>query len=121
MQKVLKLSRTIRRFKASQLGGKFSYEFKKFCFEKKLLRKSKKYNQKSSPLNFIPLYAVGCSVSGKKFFLLNRSKEFREKINWNFKGFGKLWNIILNTFEYLNTEKVSAEEGIAILHSFIHQ
>ncbi len=119
MQKVLQLSRTIKHFKAGQLKGKFSYEFKKFCFEKKILKKEIRYQKQSFPLAFYSLCSQSGSFSGKKFILLNRSKEFRDEINWNFRGFGLLWNIMLNSFECLNAEKVSVDEGINLIHSFI--
>ena len=121
MQKVLQLSRTIKHFKAVQLKGKFSYEFKKFCFEKKFLSKAKRYDKQSVPLLFYPLYSQSGCFTGNKFILHNRSKEFREEINWNFKGFGLLWNIMLNSFEYLNAENANVNESINLLHSFIKE
>ncbi len=119
MQKVLRLSRTVTKFKPAQLGEKFNYQLKKFCFEFKILGSLKKPITAGIPLDFLRAYSTGVSVSGNKFTLLNRSKEFRDDINWNFKGFGQLWYIVLNSFEYLNAEKITEEDGIKILHSFI--
>ena len=119
MQKVLRLSRTVSRFKSAQLGEKFNYQFKKFCYEKKLLGKNKALLINSFPIDFLPSYSTVSAVQGRKFFLLNRSKDFKEHINWNFKGFGLLWNIMLNSFDYLNTEEMSAEDGLKLMKLFI--
>lgn len=119
MQKILRLSRTITRFKSAQLGEKLNYRVKKFCYENKILGKSKATVDHSFPIDFFPSYSTSSNVAGLKFTLLNRSKEFRDDINWNFNGFGVLWNVMLNSFEYLNTENISAEEGTQTLHSFI--
>ncbi len=119
MQKVLRLSRTITRFKSAQLGEKLNYRVKKFCLENKILGKSKANVEHSFPIDFFPSYSISANLSGGKFTLLNRSKEFRDDINWNFNGFGVLWNNVLNSFEYLNNENISMDDGINTLHSFI--
>ncbi len=119
MQKVLRLSRTVTKFKSAQLGEKFNYRLKKFFFENKILGRSKANVEHSFPIDFIPSYSSSCILQGKKFTLLNRSKEFRENINWNFIGFGVLWNIMLNSFEYLNNENVTADDGLKVLQSYI--
>ncbi len=120
MQKVLRLSRTVSRFKSAQLGEKFNYQFKKFCYEKKLLGKNKAPLIHSFPVDFLPAFSTVSMVKRHKFFLLNRSKDFKEHVNWNFKGFGLLWNIMLNSFDYLNTEEMNADEGVKLIQSFIH-
>ncbi len=119
MQKVLLLGRSVRRFKPAQLGEKFNYRFKKFCFENKILGSTRISVENSHPLDLIPSYSTACCLSGRKFTLHNRSKEFREDINWNFIGFGVLWYTMLNSFEYLNSENIVVEDGIQALHSFI--
>ena len=119
MQKVLRLSRTVTRFKSAQLGEKLNYRVKKFCFENKILGKSKANVEHSFPIDFFPSYSPSSCLSKLKFTLLNRSKEFRDDVNWNFNGFGVLWNVMLNSFEYLNSENIIMEDGIRVLHSFI--
>jgi hypothetical protein len=49
---------------------------------------------------------------------LNKEKAF-ENIDWNYKGFGKLWNYNLNYFGYLNQEDVKKEEGLRLMKDFI--
>lgn len=119
MDKVFRLSRTVSRFKPAQLGEKFNYRLKKFFLENKILGRSKANVEHSFQVDFIPSFTTSSCLKGKKFTLLNRSKEFREEINWNFKGFGVLWNILLNSFEYLNNEHISEEDGLYVLRSFI--
>ena len=121
MQKILRLSRTISRFKSAQLGEKLNYRVKKFCFENKILGRSKANVEHSFPIDFFPSYSSSSNLSGLKFTLLNRSKELREDINWNFNGFGVLWNIMLNSFEYLNSENISADDGMHALQTFIRK
>jgi hypothetical protein len=120
MQKVLRLSRTVTKFKPAQFGEKFNYQLKKFCFEFKILGAFRKSIPVSQPLNFLKAFSHGVTVNGNKFTLLNRSKEFREEINWNFKGFGLLWYVELNSFDYLNAEKLQPEDGLHVLQSFIN-
>ena len=119
MQKVLRLSRSVTKFKSAQLGEKLNYRIKKFFLENKILGKSNANIEHSFPIDFFPTYSNYSSVSKLKFSLLNRSKEFRDDINWNFIGFGVLWNNILNSFDYLNCESVTMEDGLRILQSFI--
>jgi hypothetical protein len=120
MQKVLRLSRTVTRFKSAQLGEKFNYQIKKFFLANKILGKAKANVEHAFPVEFIPSYATACGITGKKFTLHNRSKEFKEQINWNFQGFGVLWNTMLNSFEFLCNEHISEAEGVSAIHAFIN-
>ena len=119
MQKVLRITRSVSRFKTAHLSEKLSYQLKKFCLEKKILGSGKVNVEQTFPVDFLPAYTQSFSIKGKKFSLLNRSKEFREEINWNFKGFGPLWFTTLNSFEFLNYEAIDAGDGITAIHSFI--
>lgn len=118
MQKVVYLDK-VPRYKSAQLGEKLSYQLKKFCLEKKILGRTKAIVDRNYPLDFITSFSTSFFLKGTKFTLLNRSKEFRDDINWNFKGFGLLWNKTLNSFEYLNSESISAEDGVEVIYSFI--
>jgi hypothetical protein len=119
MQKVLRLSRSVTQFKSAQLGEKFNYQIKKFFLENKILGKSKANVEHAFPVDFIPSFSTSCGLKGKKITLINRSKEFREEINWNFTGFGTLWNIMFNSFEFLNNENTTAEDGKNAILSFL--
>lgn len=54
------------------------------------------------------------------FKFLNLTKRFdRNKIDWNFNEYGKLWTYNLNYFEFLLSDKVSFEEGILLIENYI--
>lgn len=49
-----------------------------------------------------------------KFTILNLSKKFNDKIDWNFADYGKLWTYNLTYFEYLNKK-----EDVSLIYDFI--
>jgi len=106
-------------FYSSPLGIKLSYQLKKFFLSKKLIPRGKVSVESCSHLDFYPCYSFTAALQRQKFTLLNRSKEFKEKINWNFKGFGMLWNISFNSFDFLCSESTTKEDGLNAIRSFI--
>jgi hypothetical protein len=54
-----------------------------------------------------------------EFEFLNLSKKFNNKIDWNYKEFGKLWTYNLNYFDYLNQKEITKEEGLKLIYDFI--
>ncbi|MFX5747477.1 hypothetical protein ABTE19_21360, partial [Acinetobacter baumannii] len=46
---------------------------------------------------------------------------FENTIDWNFQGYGKLWNYNLQYFSYLLDEDVSVDERLRLLRDFSHQ
>jgi len=66
--------------------------------------------------NFINSYK---SYKGyNEFEFLNLTKKF-DKIDWNYKEFGKLWTYNLNYFDYLNQENFDKNEGLRLINDFI--
>lgn len=61
------------------------------------------------------------SMDGTAFAFLNRTHDFRDRIDWNFAGYGKLWCYNLNYFDFLNQVWVEKDAGIALIHDFIEQ
>jgi len=53
-------------------------------------------------------------VEDKTFTFLNLSKKFENKIDWNYKVYGKLWTYNLTYFEYLKDKK-----DIFLVYDFI--
>ncbi|MFX4233905.1 heparinase II/III domain-containing protein [Aliarcobacter butzleri] len=49
-----------------------------------------------------------------EFTMLNLSKKFNDKIDWNFSEYGKLWTYNLTYFEYLKEK-----ENISLIYDFI--
>ena len=54
------------------------------------------------------------SYKNNKFKMLNLSKEFDNKIDWNYCDYGKLWTYNLTYFEYLKEK-----EDISLIYNFI--
>lgn len=55
-----------------------------------------------------------------EFEFLNLTKQFdRDKIDWNFNKYGKLWTYNLNYFEFLLSSNVPCEEGILLIENYI--
>jgi len=66
--------------------------------------------------NFINSYK---SYKGNnEFEFLNLTKKFN-KIDWNYKEYGKLWSYNLNYFDYLNQEDFDKNEGLRLINDFI--
>ena len=55
----------------------------------------------STPLNLIDSCQYYSTYKDDKFTILNLSKKFNDKIDWNFSEHGKLWTYNLTYFEYL--------------------
>lgn len=52
------------------------------------------------------------------FFFLNIEHTFQEQIDWNFMGYGKLWNYNLQYFDYLLDTQISDAEKEYLLNDF---
>lgn len=59
------------------------------------------------------------SMEGTAFVFLNRTHDFRGRIDWNFPDYGKLWCYNLNYFDFLNQEGMEEEIGIALIRDFM--
>lgn len=80
--------------------------------------------------NFISLdlNVSGILQSGQKQYLGNLSfefiglhKSFGHRIDWNFQGYGKLWNYNLQYFSYLLDEGIPVDERLRLLRDFSDQ
>jgi hypothetical protein len=85
-----------------------------------------KYRHKlSSPshsvsLNFIDWIDKPETLSGDSFSFLNLSNKFENlEINWNFDGYGKLWNYNLNYMDFLLQPGLGKERGIRLIHDYV--
>ena len=119
MDKIFRLGRTVSHFKTAQLGAKFQYRLVKFCYDKHIFPTPIK---KSPQVRFLQLLPSNCSSSvfrNGKFSFLNKEKSFQTSVDWNFNEFGQLWNIRLNSLEYLSHLDTSIEDGMELLKNFI--
>ncbi len=53
------------------------------------------------------------------FQFLNLDQTFKEEINWNYVGHGKLWVYHLNYFDYLHQPEMDWETGEELIESFL--
>lgn len=121
MEKVFRLGRTVSHFKTAQLGEKFQYRLVKFCFDKNLLPLPVKKSKQVHFLKMQPTATCASLYRAGKFSFLNKEHDFGSSIDWNFGAHGQLWNIRLNSLEYLSHAETTKEDGTALLNSMISE
>ncbi|WP_128548188.1 heparinase II/III family protein [Larkinella soli] len=82
----------------------------------------------SIPARIPPVYFLAVpapdkpqSVRGQYFIFLNRTVHFPDVVDWEYDGFGKLWQYNLNYFDFLNQPAMSRESGMDLIHQFIRR
>jgi len=58
-------------------------------------------------------------LGNNQFQFLNVAQSFKNEIDWNYLGQGKLWAYHLNYFEYLHQDEMDWETGMALIESFL--
>ncbi|WP_168796696.1 heparinase II/III family protein [Cognatitamlana onchidii] len=53
------------------------------------------------------------------FLFLNIKHVFKNGIDWNYSGYGKLWTFNLNYFDFLNQENIKVDEGLSLVNDYI--
>lgn len=114
MNKYVRLFNTVKYLKFIQVYYRLFYfirnKFRKFTkFKYKFLKESN-----STPLNLIDSCEYYSTNKDNEFTMLNLSKRFSDKIDWNFSEYGKLWTYNLTYFEYLKEK-----ENISLIYDFI--
>jgi len=56
-----------------------------------------------------------------QFEFIGLKQSFSDSIDWNYQGYGKLWNYNLQYFAYLLDEAIPSEERLGLLKDFSHQ
>ena len=114
MNKYIRLFYTIKYLKFTQIY------FRVFYFVRSRFRKVLKFKYPfSRDSNVIPLKLINsCEYYSKyvdgEFYMLNLSKKFEDKIDWNYSEYGKLWTYNLTYFEYLKNK-----EHLEVIYDFI--
>lgn len=76
----------------------------------------------SVSLNLIDWIDKPETLSGDSFSFLNLSNKFENlEINWNFDGYGKLWNYNLNYMDFLLQPGLGKESGIKLIYNFVEK
>lgn len=114
MHKYIRLFNTIKHLKFTQLYYRFYY------FVRNRFRKMIKFryeftkDSNSTHLKLIDSCEYYSSYEDNEFNMLNLSKKFDDKIDWNFSDYGKLWTYNLTYFEYLKKK-----EDVNLIYEFI--
>jgi uncharacterized heparinase superfamily protein len=90
-------------------------------------RRWKSYHYKAlihTSLHTLPAAPIQLVLSDGKyggdrtFTFLNLTHAFGEQIDWNWVGYGKLWNYNLQYFDYLHDRQVKLESKVALVEDF---
>ncbi len=115
----LRLIHTVRNFKPDQVRQKMVYSLAK----SKAARTFQHYSSYNSPEIFPfrisrPLQ-IPKSYANGRFTFLNSHLTLNGSPPWNEMKHGKLWNLRLNSFEYLLQEDINSTEGIELIRDFV--
>lgn len=114
MSKLLRLFNTVKYLKFTQIY------FRLFYFVRVRFRRASGFKYSfakesvSTHLNLIDSCEYYSTHKDGEFSMLNLSKKFDDKINWNYSGYGKLWTYNLTYFEYLKEK-----EDVNLIYDFI--
>jgi hypothetical protein len=116
IRKVLLLARTVRYLKFKQIVYQLYYRLKTVhnlsWFEHKL-KAEPVYN----PLRFNIQYQVGDLLKPVNTFnFLNLQHSFNDVIDWDYQGYGKLWNYNLQYFNYLHQADITTQQKQELLN-----
>lgn len=120
MENIFKLGRTLSRFQITQLGEKFQYQVVKFFFDKNFIPLLPRKKNTIRFLDLIPSACCSSQFKNGKFIFLNIEHRFEGDIDWNFSFLGQLWNIRLNSLDYLCYPEIIKEDGLKIIYSQIN-
>ena len=118
IHKIKLLLNTVKYLQPTQIYYRLYYFFRNRIFSGETRKKrlpeinSIKWESK---INFSASYLP----KTKTFTFLNISHDFSDHIDWNYKGYGKLWTYNLNYFDFLNQKEMSKEIGKCLIDNFI--
>ena len=118
ISKLKLLFNTIKYLKPKQVRYRFFY-----VLRNRFLKKDYNYKleRKLIPIQWENQYNYSESYLHKNTFLfLNIKHQFKNKLNWNYGVYGKLWTYNLNYFDYLNQKKITKNQGLDLINDFIN-
>ncbi len=108
---------TVKYLRFKQVYYRLYYAIRNRFFKKNY---SKKLTTKVEPLFWENKICYAPSyLDDNTFNFLNINHQFKEEIDWNYNGYGKLWTYNLNYFDFLNQKKTSGETGISLIENYI--
>lgn len=120
MNKYIRLFNTVKYLKLKQIYFRLFY-FGRNRFRKKVGFKYPTFeNIKISKLSLQSSINAYASYSkSNSFSFLNLEKNFKDKIDWNYCDYGKLWTYNLTYFDFLNQENIQKDEALKLINDFI--
>lgn len=120
LNKLLLYINTLRYLKFKQIIYRVYYLFRDICSLTRNHYKRTIRTPNSRQVTLIDgIRKSHAFTSPATFRFLNREKTFDQNIDWNFSGYGKLWTYHLASFDFLNQESLSEEEGLKLIRDFI--
>ncbi len=117
LQNLSRYYHTIKHLKPIQIRYQAWYRLRNRFFPVKLPAIVETPNYQSIKLETFPGEKV--SYHGKnKFRFLNLDQDFKDSINWNHPGHGKLWAYKLNYFEFLNQPELDFDTGQQLIRDY---
>jgi hypothetical protein len=115
MSKILRFFNTVKYLKFTQIYFRLFYfiraRFRKFSgFKYEFSKESQNVNS----LKLISSCEHYSTYKNGEFKILNLSKKFEGRVDWNYSDYGKLWTYNLTYFEYLKKK-----EDLSLIYDFI--
>lgn len=123
IEKGLRIYFTIKYLKRKQIFFQVWYRLKKKIikinnYNKYVHQKLYNYETKSGDLLFINKNLL---ESDLKFNFIGKSHTFQNKVDWNFKNFGKLWNYNLQYLNYINDESINLDLRLKLINDLSNE
>lgn len=107
IQPLLLYFNTLRFLKFKQVYYQIYYRIKwRFFYNINYYKARDHFKLQLKSIAYPYLYAGNQSIRHLSFDLLNQTKEFESFVDWNFNGYGKLWNYHLQYMEFLLDEAI---------------
>ena len=121
LKKIFLYYNTIKYLKPVQVKYQLYYRFNKYLKKNIKLKEGFDESKIDENITLIPSIDSYKRYHGDyRFEFLNKIKDFKQKVDWNFNEYGKLWTYNLNYFEYLHQSQIDFEEGTKLIDDFIN-
>jgi len=116
---IIRFLHTVRSFQADQIRQKMVYSLAKSKATQSFHKKYTFHSPTIFPLSYTNTAIVPKYYEQGRFTFLNNQLTFKGSPPWNEMKHGILWNMRLNSFEYLLQENIDKEKGVELLRDFI--
>ena len=110
---------TIKHLKPVQIRYQLWYRIRKKWHQLIGFKYPLSIEKEGTALNLVPDITKYTSYEKGTFNFLNRQKDFKGNIAWNYNKYGKLWTYNLNYFDFLNQKQLEFETGLKLIDDFI--